>query len=192
MDAFLAEEAKRVPFPEPECPAADIAKRTGADTKPTSGPPGPGPDDDVDSAHVRVPNASAPLSSFLRCVAATGRALASGPDAPWGVFLMTDAPGVRAVVLAEAQGLGLPSVLATDGAYGHVKAGNTGVCADMADASCDPSDPRGAWSRSMADMALMGFADVEVMLFQSKFGAAANMRASIPLGLREFYRDARA
>ena len=191
MDAFLAEEAKRVPFPEPECPAADIAKRTGADTKPTSGTPGPGPDDDVDSAHVRVPNASAPLSSFLRCVAATGRALASGPDAPWGVFLMTDAPGVRAVVLAEAEGLGLPSVLATDGAYGHVKAGNTGVCADMADASCDPSDPRGAWSRSMADMALMGFADVEVMLFQSKFGAAANMRASIPLGLREFYRDAR-
>ena len=51
--------------------------------------------------------------------------------------------------------------------------------------------PCGAWSRSMADMALMGFADVEVMLFQSKFGAAMNMRASIPLGLREFYRDAR-
>ena len=99
---------------------------------------------------------------------------------------------MRAVVLAEAEGLGLPSVLATDGAYGHVKAGNTGVCADMAGPmSCDPSDPRGAWSRSMADMALMGFADVEVMLFQSKFGAAANMRASIPLGLREFYRDAR-
>ena len=198
MDAFLAEEAERVPFPEPECPAADIAKRTGADTRPdksgppASGPPGPGPDRDGRSSDAGVrPNASAPLSSFLRCAAATGRALASGPDAPWGVFLMTDAPGVRAVVFAEAEGLGLPSVLATDGAYGHVKAGNTGVCAEAADASCDASDPRGAWSRSMADMALMGFADVEVMLFQSKFGAAANMRAPIPHGLREFYPDAR-
>jgi len=191
MDAFLAEEAVRVPFPEPECPAADIAKRTGGetrDTRPTSGPPGPD-NRDVDVAG--VPNASAPLSSFLRCAAATGRALASGPDAPWGVFLMTDAPGVRAVVFAEAKRLGLPSVLATDGAYGHVKAGNTGVCAEAAEASCDASDPRGAWSRSMADMALMGFADVEVMLFQSKFGAAASMRAAIPHGLREFYRDAR-
>jgi len=183
MDAFLAEEAERVPFPEPECPAADIAKRTGADRDKT------GPD--RDGGFAGVPNASAPLSSFLRCAAATGRALASGPDAPWGVFLMTDAPGVRAVVFAEAKRLGLPSVLATDGAYGHVKAGNTGVCAEAAEASCDASDPRGAWSRSMADMALMGFADVEVMLFQSKFGAAASMRAAIPHGLREFYRDAR-
>lgn len=189
MDAFLAEEAERVPFPEPECPAADIAKRTGADTRQhEAGPPGP---INRDGGFAGVPNASAPLSSFLRCAAATGRALASGPDAPWGVFLMTDAPGVRAVVFAEAKRLGLPSVLATDGAYGHVKAGNTGVCAEAAEASCDASDPRGAWSRSMADMALMGFADVEVMLFQSKFGAAASMRAAIPHGLREFYRDAR-
>jgi len=189
MDAFLAEEAERVPFPEPECPAADIAKRTGADTRQhEAGPPGP---DNRDGGYAGVANASAPLSSFLRCAAATGRALASGPDAPWGVFLMTDAPGVRAVVFAEAKRLGLPSVLATDGAYGHVKAGNTGVCAEAAEASCDASDPRGAWSRSMADMALMGFADVEVMLFQSKFGAAASMRAAIPHGLREFYRDAR-
>ena len=189
MDAFLAEEAERVPFPEPECPAADIAKRTGADTRQhEAGPPGP---INRYGGYAGVPNASAPLSSFLRCAAATGRALASGPDAPWGVFLMTDAPGVRAVVFAEAKRLGLPSVLATDGAYGHVKAGNTGVCAEAAEASCDASDPRGAWSRSMADMALMGFADVEVMLFQSKFGAAASMRAAIPHGLREFYRDAR-
>ena len=55
----------------------------------------------------------------------------------------------------------------------------------MADASCDPMSGRAR--RVVAAMAhgLMGFADVEVMLFQSKFGAAANMRASIPLGLRE-------
>lgn len=114
MDAFLAEEAERVPFPEPECPAADIAKRTGANTRQhEAGPPGSGPD--RDGGFAGVPNASAPLSSFLRCAAATGRALASGPDASWGVFLMTDAPGVRAVVFAEAKRLGLPSVLATDG-----------------------------------------------------------------------------
>ena len=43
---------------------------------------------------------------------------------------MTDAPGVRAVVDASAKELGIPGVLATDGAYGHVKAGNTGVCAE--------------------------------------------------------------
>ena len=36
----------------------------------------------------------------------------------------------------------------------------------------------------------MGFADVEVMLFQSKFGAAGTLRVH-SLGLREFYRDAR-
>ena len=178
MDAFLAEEAARFSFPDPECPAADLASENPR----ASGTP-------PSSVAAFAPNASGPLSSFLVCVAATGRALAS--DAPWGVFLMTDAPGVRAVVDASAGALGIPSALATDGAYGHVKAGNTGVCADALDAACDASDPRPAWSRSMADMALMGFADVQIMLFQSKFGAAASMRAVIPHGLREFYRDAR-
>ena len=192
MDAFLAEEAARVPFPDPTCPDVDIAARNRV-TEAVGPRLATGGPSVADAAPNASPNASGPLSSFLRCVAATGRALAK--DAPWGVFLMTDAPGVRAVVDASAKELGIPGVLATDGAYGHVKAGNTGVCAEARETkqtdACDASDPRGAWLRSMADMALMGFADIEVMLFQSKFGAAASMRAAIPHGLREFYRDAR-
>lgn len=192
MDAFLAEEAARVPFPDPTCPDVDIAARNRV-TEAVGPRLATGGPSVADAAPNTAPNASRPLSSFLRCVAATGRALAK--DAPWGVFLMTDAPGVRAVVDASAKELGIPGVLATDGAYGHVKAGNTGVCAEAREKNktdaCDASDPRGAWLRSMADMALMGFADIEVMLFQSKFGAAASMRAAIPHGLREFYRDAR-
>tara|TARA_B110000305_G_C19214185_1_gene527392 strand:+ start:102 stop:392 length:291 start_codon:yes stop_codon:yes gene_type:complete len=43
----------------------------------------------------------------------------------------------------------------------------------------------------MMDLLLMGFADVEVMLFQSKFGAAANFIADIDKGLREYYPDTR-
>lgn len=127
MDAFLAEEAARVPFPEPTCPDVDIAARNRVSE--ASGPRiATGVPSVVDAAPRAAPDASGPLSSFLRCVAATGRALAK--DAPWGVFLMTDAPGVRAVVDASAKALGIPGVLATDGAYGHVKAGNTGVCAE--------------------------------------------------------------
>ena len=131
-----------MPFPEPECPAADIAKRAGADTKPTSGPPGPGPDDDVDSAHVRVPNASAPLFRFC---AAWRRAARSRRDPTrLGACFCCGRAG-RARGGLGARGYGPPGVLATDGA-GHVKAGNTDVCADVAGAPVT-RPTSGAWSR---------------------------------------------
>jgi hypothetical protein len=179
IDEFLAQEAKRVPYPEPVCSL--------------------GKSDSFSSN-----SSSAPLTGFLRCVAATGANVSGGET--WGMFLMTDSPVIRSVVMANAVALGIENTLATSGAYGHVKATNTAVCVDddaddgdvvvkNADPrytnKCDASDPRGAWERSMVDLVLMGFAEVEVMLFQSKFGSAANFIADIPRGLREYYPDTR-
>jgi len=213
IDAFLASEARRVPYPEPTCPAAQFAK-DGVD-KTARVPGSPRETEASENANetfvsiefdASLPSnkTKGPLSDFLRCVAATGTELGADSKRPWGVFLMTDSPGVRVVVEGVAHSFGIPAFLATDGAYGHVKASNTAVCVDESgdsknaksddtdeEPSCDPSDPRPAWERSMMDMVLMGFSDIEVMLFQSKFGAAAGARSRIKHGLREFYGDTR-
>ena len=82
-------------------------------------------------------------------------------------------------------------IVVTDGAYGNVKFSNTGVCVEHSGDECDASDPRPAWERSMVDMYLVGVSDVVMMLYQSKFGQAAILRADVRHGRRELYINTR-
>ena len=82
-------------------------------------------------------------------------------------------------------------IVVTDGAYGNVKFSNTGVCVEHSGDECDASDPRPAWERSMVDMYLVGVSDVVMMLYQSKFGQAASLRADVRHGRRELYSNTR-
>lgn len=219
IDQFLSAEAKRAAYPKPVCPSVQLAhdqvvqrvRNLGASQEDAAAKAKE--QSELISSNVST---SKPFTGFLQCVAATGTVLGNGDT--WGVFLMTDSPAIRTVVEHNSNKLGIKSVLATNGSYGHVKASNTAVCVDDGDkgdggilgnspgtntgttnskstqshsSPCDASDPRGAWQRSMMDLLLMGFADVEVMLFQSKFGAAANFIADIDKGLREYYPDTR-
>ena len=187
VDAFLASEAKRVPYPDPKCPAEDFG---GADLLVDWPKPGDGP-----------------LSVFFDCVAKTAAALNDGtrggegrgaapakrgthdPNA-WGVFLTTDSPGMRSVIESSFPTLS-DKIVVTDGAYGNVKFSNTGVCVEHSGDECDASDPRPAWERSMVDMYLVGVSDVVMMLYQSKFGQAASLRADVRHGRRELYSNTR-
>ena len=132
-----------------------------------------------------------PLRTFLKCVVSTAKNLAdkAGDRNAWGTFMLTDSPAVRAAVEREFVELDA-RVVVTDGAYGHVKFANSGVCSDGA-RTCDASDPRPVWERSMMDLYLVGRVDAVLMLYQSKFSVAAMMRGAVKHGQRELYENTR-
>ena len=167
LDAFLASEAKRVKYPPPVCPDKDFGAATAFER--TDGP----------------------LRTFLKCVVSTAKNLAdkAGDRNAWGTFMLTDSPAVRAAVEREFVELDA-RVVVTDGAYGHVKFANSGVCSDGA-RTCDASDPRPVWERSMMDLYLVGRVDAVLMLYQSKFSVAAMMRGAVKYGQRELYENTR-
>ena len=187
VDAFLASEARRVPYPDPKCPAEDFG---GADLLVDWPKPGDA---------VRSPSFSTrrqgrrALSDGTRGGEGRGAAPAKrgthDPNA-WGVFLTTDSPGMRSVIESSFPTLS-DKIVVTDGAYGNVKFSNTGVCVEHSGDECDASDPRPAWERSMVDMYLVGVSDVVMMLYQSKFGQAASLRADVRHGRRELYSNTR-
>ena len=78
-----------------------------------------------------------------------------------------------------------------------MKFSNSGVCAQTVHTSetgaqtCDASDPRPAWERSMMDLYLVGGVDAVLMLYQSKFSVAAMMRGEVRFGQRELYQNTR-
>ena len=107
--------------------------------------------------------------------------------------MLTDSPAVRAAVEREFVELD-GRVVVTDGAYGNVKFANSGVCVQHGakqSGSCDASDPRPAWERSMMDLYLVGRVDAVLMLYQSKFSVAAMMRGAVRYGQRELYQNTR-
>ena len=135
VDAFLASEAKRVPYPDPKCPAEDFG---GADLL-------------VDW------RTDGPLSVFFDCVAKAAAALIRDARRRRTRRRPGEARDARPERVGRIPHDGFAGhavgdriefselsdkIVVTDGAYGNVKFSNTGVCVEHSGDECDASDPR--------------------------------------------------
>jgi len=179
VDNLLATERTKRDYPKPKCPIKNehrVSWREESD------------EEDADGG-------SAPMTLFLKCLADLMRDVRLKESDPLGLFFTTDSPAINAI-LHSPEALKVlrvngTEVLSTVGSFGNVKFSNTGVCDDSSD-SCVASDPRSAWLKSMVDMTLLGEADVQLLLYSSKFADAALMRSTkVKRGRTHFYENTR-
>lgn len=119
-----------------------------------------------------------PLSALFACAQQFARSLSlQAHVGGWRLLILGDSPALIALASDHPQ-LGPSRIVHTagTGALGHTAFGSASdVHADGADATL--GDPRGAWTRSMADLYLAGVCDGFVSALFSSFPGAALLRS---------------